>query len=304
MQNSTVKLNIIFMGSSPISVELLDYLHKHKNISVKYVVTKKDKKVGRGQVKKQNIVAKYANKNNIPVKKVTSLLKNPNQLPKSTFTNIDYVVVFSFGFILPSDILCHLPNRFINLHTSLLPKCRGASPIYHALINGDLLTGNTVMVMDKGMDTGPILAKNNVKIQNSDTYTTLSKKLVDSGKKLLVQALFDYKHKKVKPTTQPKKGVSLALPIQKKAGFVTLNESGRTVYNKFRAFIEWPGVYTTVKHIEQYLGKTTTIKPKSTVIKLKGVSLGVEDKLHIEYVQLPNKGVIKFADFKNGYIKK
>lgn len=301
MSNKTNKqINIVFFGSSGFSVDVLNNLINNTNIRVCTVVTKKDKKVGRNGVVYENSVAKFATKYSIPVIKVSSLLKNPSQIG-NILEKIDYAVVVSFGFILPKEVLDKLPNKFINLHTSLLPNYRGASPIHQSIINGDTVTGVSTMTINEGMDEGDVLETVEYKIDKDSTYTEVSSDLSNIGSKLLLTTLKRLNMGEVVSKPQDHTKATYTKIITKKDGFVTLTEKPVDIYNMYRAFIEWPGIYSTLEHLESFLDITTKIANKQTIIKLKKVSL-TNDKLHIEYVQLPNKPVISIKDFFNGYV--
>lgn len=298
--NKDKKINIAFFGSSDFSVSVLSELLKVSNIKIHTIVTKKDKKIGRGSNIHQNTVATFALKNGLNVVKVGSLLKNPDQLG-DLLIGIDYAVVVSFGFILPQSLLDQLPNRFINLHTSLLPKYRGASPIHSAIINGDTVTGNSTMILDDKMDEGPILKTEEFKLDLNQTAIDIFPALAKAGSKLLIDTLLELQRGTIKPQSQDASKATYASLIKKEDGYVSLNEMSADIYNKYRAYVQWPGVYTYVKDLEKFLDITTKIMDKDTVIKLKKLSLD-NDKLHIEYVQLPNKPSISLVDFYNGYV--
>ncbi|MBP7859754.1 methionyl-tRNA formyltransferase, partial [Patescibacteria group bacterium] len=139
------KLKIVYFGSDDFSARVLEKLVEENTVQVCSVITKYPTKLGRGLVETCNPVEQVAQKNNIEVINVTSLLKNPSQITHKLFQNIDFAVVVSFGFILPDEILNYLKDKFINLHVSLLPKYRGACPMEQTIINNDKITGSTIM---------------------------------------------------------------------------------------------------------------------------------------------------------------
>ena len=295
------KLNIVFFGSSDFSVPALHALYNCKDIVIKYVVTKQDKEVGRRQHVKPNIVALHATKLKIPVLKVTNLVKNPKQLDKINFKNIDFAVVVSFGYIIPPKILCQLPNRFINLHASLLPKYRGASPVQQAVINGDMVTGNSIIVLQKEVDSGPILSQKSYKVEKTQTIDKIFAFLADKGAKLLVNTLIAHSKGKIKPIEQQHSKATFTKIFTKNDGFVTLTEKPLDIYNKYRALKIWPQVYTTVANLEQFASIKTKIADKKTLVKLTELMLKNNETLQIVKLQLPNKAPIGYKDFINGY---
>lgn len=298
---NTTPINIVYFGSNNFSAEVLLTLLKYKNISVKYIVTKFDKKQGRGNKVLQNPLVKIANLNKIPVIQVTSLLKNPLQLNKIDFSKIDLGVVVSFAFILPYDILCQVKKGFINLHPSLLPKYRGPSPIIPGIINNDVYLGVSTMLLNEGMDTGPILLQQKIKQNYNLIYPQIEQILINKGSKLLYKSIMDYNNGILKPIPQSNKNVSVTKYIQKQDGFVTLTENSLHIYNLYRAYYSWPGIFTKIENLEQFNGFKFKVGDKQTIIKLKQVMLNHEQKLVIKQVQLPNKPVISWSDFLNGY---
>jgi len=296
------KIKIVYFGSSDFSIEPLKVLLNYTGIEVCTIVTKKDKKIGRSSSMQENIVAKFATKYGVPLVKVGSLRKNPFQL-KGIFTHRDYAVVVSFGYILPKQILDQLYGKFVNLHTSLLPKYRGASQIQSSIINGDRTTGISTMTLNEGMDEGDVLKTLKYKIKANSTYSRVSKDLSKLGSTLLIDTITGLQKGSIVGKPQDHSKASYTNIIKKEDGFVTLSEKPITIYNKYRAYSTWPGIYTTIKDLEIFLGVTAKIDNKHTIIKLRELALK-DNKLYIKYVQLPNKPVISLKDFYNGYIGK
>jgi methionyl-tRNA formyltransferase len=156
----------------------------------------------------------------------------------------ELIVVAAYGQILPKAIL-DLP-RFgcLNVHTSLLPKYRGAAPIQWALLNGETETGVTLMKMDEQMDTGAILAIEKTPIRSDDNAQSLHDRLADLGAALLMKAIPDYVAGKIQPRPQPSDGVSYAPKIKKSDGRIDWAQPALTITNRVRAMIPWPGAFT------------------------------------------------------------
>ena len=156
----------------------------------------------------------------------------------------DLIVVAAYGQILPQSIL-DLP-RFgcLNLHTSLLPKHRGAAPIQWAILEGDAQTGVTIMKMDAGLDTGAILTQQATPIHTEDNSQTLHDRLAQLGATLLVQTIRDHVAGKIVPQAQPVEGVSYARKITKEDGLLDWTRPARVLWNRVRAFTPWPGAFT------------------------------------------------------------
>ncbi len=228
-------MKIVFMGTPYFALPSLEEVLKH--FDVVGVITQKDKPAGRGQKLAPPPIKEYALGRGLkcfqPQDKgeLYSILRELNP---------QCVVVVAYGRILPKEVL-ELP-RFgcINLHASLLPKYRGSSPIQRSLLAGDSLTGNSVMLMDEGMDTGPVLLRQVIKVEQEDNYHTLSEKLAKSGASLLVQALEGWFKGEINP--KPQKGpATYAPPISKEELRICWKTSSQSVLNRIRAF--YPNAY-------------------------------------------------------------
>lgn len=298
---ASTAINIVYFGTNSFSSKVLYSLLKHTNIQVKYIVTKYGKKVGRGGKFVQNPLVTIGQKHKIPVIQVTSLLKNPNQLSKIDFTKIDLGVVVSFAYILPYDILCQVKNGFINLHPSLLPIARGASPIQHSIINNPSNMGVSTMLLNEGVDSGPILLQQKLNINSNLVYPQIEEITINKGAKLLYRTINKYNLGLLKPKKQNEKQATFCNFIKKEDGFVTLNENSTHIYNLYRAYYTWPGIFTTVEHLQNFLGFKLKVSNKQAIIKLRQIVLDSKENLLIQKLQLPNKPVIEFKDFLNGY---
>jgi len=295
------KLNVIFFGTDKFSVPFLLSLINDKDIYVKYVVTKQDKKEGRGYSVKINPVAKSSQQYNIPTIKITSLLKDPSQLSTIKWSTIDYAIVVSFGFIFPEEVLSLLKNKFINVHPSMLPKYRGPSPIIATLINGDNKTGVSIMVLENNVDAGPVLHQQPIDIHQSDDINTLTDRVIQISPPLLVSTLKKYAKNEIEPVKQQESKATYTSKVTKQDGFVTLSDKPTQIYNKYRALKNWPKIYTDISNIEKFLGIRTKIADKGQTVKLTKVLLKDPNKLAIQKLQLPNKPEISLSDFTNGY---
>ena len=156
----------------------------------------------------------------------------------------DLIAVAAYGQILPQRIL-DLPHfGCLNVHTSLLPKYRGAAPIQRAILNDELETGVTIMKMDIGMDTGPILAQEKTMLLPKDTSQTLHDRLAAMGANLLVRVIPDFVAGKITPRPQPSEGVSYAPKINTAEGLIDWNAPARVIWNHVRGLVPWPGAFT------------------------------------------------------------
>lgn len=157
------------------------------------------------------------------------------------------MVVAAYGLLLPPDVLQATSGGALNIHASLLPRWRGAAPIQRALLSGDRETGISIMLMDAGLDTGPMLAQRALPIRPDDDAGTLHDKLAVLGARMLVQALEDLPSGRVKPTPQPETGVTYASKINKAEAAIDWSRPAIEIERQIRAFRPSPGAFTELE---------------------------------------------------------
>jgi methionyl-tRNA formyltransferase len=206
------------------------------------VVTQPDRASGRGRELKSPPVKSLAQELDIPMMQPEKL-RQPEAMEQLRQWNPDLIVVAAFGQILKKDVL-FLP-RFgcINVHASLLPRWRGASPIQAAILNGDEETGITIMRMDVGLDTGPMLSQKSIRLTREDTADSVFEKLSHLGADLLIETLPDYLSGKLQPVPQPEEGVTYAPMIKKEDGQLDFTHPADELERRVRAFNPWPGAF-------------------------------------------------------------
>jgi methionyl-tRNA formyltransferase len=160
------------------------------------------------------------------------------------------LVVVAYGQILPQTILDLPPHGCLNVHTSLLPKYRGAAPIQWAIANGDAETGVTIMKMDAGLDTGPVLSTCRTPILPADDSQILHDRLAQLGAELLAETIPDFVAGKIQPQPQPAEGSTYAAKIKKEDGQIDWNLPAEKIWNRLRAFTPWPGAFTFLRNAE------------------------------------------------------
>jgi methionyl-tRNA formyltransferase len=236
-------LRIIFMGTADLSCASLEALLRQPAFEVVAVVTQPDRPKGR-ELKLQPSPVKE-----IAVRAGLTVLQ-PEKVREEKFIaelrhwQPDVIAVAAYGQILPQSIL-DLPRLgCLNVHTSLLPKYRGASPIQSAILNGDMETGVTIMKMDAGMDTGAILTQETTPIRPDDNGQTLHDRLAQMGAQLLMRTIPDYAAGKIQPRPQPAGGASHAPKIKKEDGRINWTQPATAIWNRVRAFTPWPGAFT------------------------------------------------------------
>ncbi len=237
-------LNVIFMGTADLSGTTLSALLADPQIRMAAVVTQPDKPKGRNLEAQPSLVKVLAQQANVPVLQ-PARARDPEFLAALRPYEPDLIVVAAYGQILPAAILDLPKYGCLNVHTSLLPKYRGAAPIQWAIANGDTETGVTIMKMDVGMDTGPILTQKSTPITPEDDGTTLHDRLARLGAELLMATIPGYVTGEILPHPQPLTGATHAAKIKKEDGQVAWDQPARVIWNRFRAFTPWPGAFTS-----------------------------------------------------------
>ena len=206
------------------------------------VVTQPDRASGRGRGLKSPPVKIVAQELGIPIMQPEKL-RTPEAMEQLRAWNPDLIVVAAFGQILRKDVL-DLP-RFgcLNVHASLLPRWRGAAPINAAILHGDEETGVTIMKMDVGLDTGPMLARRSIRLTRDDTAGSVTGTLSHLGAELLIETLPDYLSGKITPTPQPQEGTTYAPMLKKEEGRLDFTRPAEELERRVRAFNPWPSAF-------------------------------------------------------------
>ncbi len=231
-------MTFVFFGTDAFAVKVLSIL-KDRGLVPALIVTTLDKPIGRKQIITPPPTKVWAMENNVPVIQPANLKTTPAELT----TNFDFFLVASYGKIIPQTILDLPKLGIINIHPSLLPKHRGASPLEYTILNGDTETGVTIMQMDAEMDHGPILAMAKLGLDGAETYFDLRDHLATLGAETLANVLPNYLSGKVVPTEQDHNAATYTKLIKKEDGEIDPFGDPITAWQKYRAFIDWPGVY-------------------------------------------------------------
>ena len=257
-------IKIVFMGSPEFAVPSLKALAE--NFEVVGVVTQPDKPAGRGQVLTPPPVKTLAQQLGLPFIQ-PGRLKEPSAMDQLQAWQPDLIVVAAFGQILRPAVL-NLPLfGCVNVHASLLPRWRGAAPIQAVLLHGDTFSGVTIMRMDPGVDTGPILNQRGVPIFLDDTSGTLSERLAALGADILVETLPGFLYGTIQPQPQDESLVTYAPMLKKEEGKLDFTQPAAALARKVRAFNPWPGTF----HIWQ--GQVFKVHRAHAVDGLEGVLL-------------------------------
>ncbi len=301
-------MKIIFMGTPDFSVPTLDAIKKDGN-EIVLVVTQPDKKKGRKGILTPPPVKEWAVKNNISIFQPVKLREKQN-IEELEKYEADVIVVAAFGQILPKEVLDMPKYGCINVHASLLPKYRGASPIQWAILNGDDETGVTTMQMDIGLDDGDILLQKKVPISSEDTGGSLFDKLSKVGADLLVETLHRIEKNDIVRIPQDDEKATHVGLIKKDFGILSFDEENKYILNKIRALNPWPSAFTFYKDkmVKIWKAKSVSFNNKGyeygdLVVENKDELLVVTRNGAISILELQEEGKkrIKAADFLRGH---
>ncbi|MEK7702494.1 MAG: methionyl-tRNA formyltransferase [Nitrospirota bacterium] len=235
-------LRVVFMGTPAFAVPSFHAVADSANIVA--VVTQPDRPSGRGMALTPSPIKAAALVKSLPIYQPERIRKDPAFIQSISDLAPDLIIVVAFGQILPNAILQIPKYGCINIHASLLPKFRGAAPIQWSLICGEKITGVTSMLMDVGMDTGPILLTQSLSIHDLETADSLSSRLSQIGADLLAQTVGQLKGGGLHPIAQTAEGSTLAPLLKKEDGFIRWNESAEAIFNRWRGVFVWPGTTT------------------------------------------------------------
>ena len=301
-------MNILYAGTPNSSAEILKYLAQNDSIKVKGVITQPDKAGKRGKKLNDSPVSLMANSYDLDLFKPHKL-NNKDFKEKIKILEVDFLIVVAYGKILPKWLL-ELPSvSSINIHFSLLPKYRGASPIQSALLNGDKETGITFIEMSEKLDSGNIISTEKTKIFMDDNKVKLETRLTGMSIKKINNVLIELAKQNKSSIKQDDSNASYCQKILKVDSITNFNDTSINIFNKFRAFIEWPGLAfyhndTLIKiHGLEVLDQINTNKP-GTIYKFDSTGLyinTIDSVIVITHLQLPNRNIISSSDAFNSY---
>ena len=300
-------MNIVFMGTPEFALPTLEKIHNSSH-SILSVITQPDRPKGRGQKQVDSPIKKFALENNLPVLQPATV--NTKEFIASLLENRpDYIIVVAFGQIL-SETLLKVPKQFcINLHSSLLPKYRGAAPINRAILNGETRSGVTTMIMDKGMDTGDILLVDETPIEQNDDAQSLHDKLSEQGGKLVLETLSRLQKNDLLPTPQNSDLASYAPKLKKEESLIDWKIDAENIFNKIRGLSPWPGTHTlyngkrlAILKGEIVLGESSDHPGHVERITDTGIEVGTgKNRLKITELKLEGKKAMQVKSFLSGY---
>lgn len=291
------------MGSPVFAVPILRSLADASDIIG--VVTQPDRPAGRGRKIEQSVIKEISLSLSFPILQPIKI-RDSGVVDHLRKLNPDVIVVAAYGQILPGSIL-EIPHfGCINVHASLLPRWRGASPIQAAILAGDSVTGVSIMKMDAGLDTGPIIAQKEINISDDDTSFSLSEKLSNLGASLLLDTLDGYYSGKIKFINQNDEQATKTHLIKKEEGMLDLNISAEVLERAVRAYNPWPGTFFfwnthQIKLVEAHVFDSQKARPNQHAVFEKKPAIGTASGyLVMDFIQPAGKKTMSGEEFLRG----
>ncbi len=303
-------IRIGFMGTPDFSVPPLRILHQQSAYEIVCVYSQPPRPKGRGQKTHPSPVHRYAQEAQIPVFTPTNF-KHPDEQKAFADHHLDIAIVVAYGLLLPPEILEAPKYGCINIHASLLPRWRGASPIQQAIWAGDEQTGISIMQMDKGLDTGPVIEQSAIPITETTTTIALHDQLSELGADMILKMIEQLAKQKEIPSQKQDSALTTYAPLLKKSdGQVKWAHKAASIDCQIRALNPWPGVWSDINtariKIRESAGtkQTSDAKP-GTILDRKGhVACGENTVIQLTKIQPPNVKSMDFSSAINGgYVK-
>jgi methionyl-tRNA formyltransferase len=308
---NTSQIKIVYFGTANFAVPpLIALLSRPEIFTIAAVVSQPDRPAGRQSQLKISPIVQLARKNNLA-------LLQPEKITPEFITTLqkikaDLFAVAAYGLILPKKLLEIPSSGAVNLHGSLLPRYRGASPIQTCLLNGEMETGVTLISMDEKMDHGPIIASCLVPIADSDDYESLTKKLSEAAAELLVNSLPAFVSGQLKPQPQDHSSATFTKILKKEDGRINWNSSAHQIERQILALRPWPGTFAEFNNRRIKILNVETLKTVPTeILSFPGIIKKSEDNfplvatadrwIKLLVVQPEGKKIMSGRDFLHGY---
>lgn len=296
---------IVFMGTPEFAVPVLDTLTQTTH-NIVGVFTRPDQPAGRGKQLYASPIKQFAQERGLAIFQPATLRQPENVAPLRDLAP-EVIIVAAYGLILPREVLAIPPRGCVNTHASLLPRHRGAAPIPAAILAGDAETGITLMQMDVGLDTGPILAQRAIPIDDADTTGTLTPKLARLAAELLIETLPRILGGEIIPRSQDESRATMFKTIRKEEGRIDWTRPAVEIAPRVRAFNPWPSAFTfwngaQLKILRAYPSTSSANTPPGKVIQ-RGKEIAVaagEGVLVLQEIQLAGKRAMTIEEFARG----
>ncbi|MFO7772420.1 MAG: methionyl-tRNA formyltransferase [Dehalococcoidia bacterium] len=302
-----MKIRTVFMGTPQFAATILESLLQGP-CQVLAVYTQPDKPAGRGHQVAFSPVKNLALERGIPVVQPKTF-KSSEVVEELASLQPELIIVAAFAYILPPEVLSLPKFACLNIHPSLLPRHRGASPVANTILCGDEVTGVTIMLMDAGLDSGPIIAQEEVEVSSTDTTGSLSSGLADVGARLLLETLPEWLSGELRPQAQDESQATYSQLITSEDAEIDWHLSALQLWRRVRAYNPWPGCYTWLRgkrlkiHEAVPVGGTAKGEPGKVIALAEPPGVGVvtgHGILGLGQVQLEGKHKMSIDDFARG----
>ena len=299
-------MKIVFMGTPYFAIPVLDAISADGH-DVVAVYTQPDRTSGRGRKVTMSAVKEHAVSKNFQVLQPGNFQADHSPIPILADFKADMAVVAAYGILLPSEILDMFPYGCINLHPSLLPKYRGASPVSTAILEAEKVTGITIIQLDSGMDSGPILAQKEAPIGEGELCNELTEKLFYIGADLIVETISNLAKGVIKPRQQDNENATYTKKLVRKDGLIDWKDGADVIWRKIKAHHPWPGSYThfngkNLKIIEARISENYKLGPGCVSVHDNAVYIGTsDDSLIVTQLQSEGSKITSATDFARGH---
>lgn len=295
------KIKVVFFGTEQFAVTILEGLLRCPFVQIVGVITQPDQPVGRKQILTPPPTKIWTEHHNIPV-------FQPEKLKEFDYSSLecDINIVAQYGKIIPNHIIEAPQYKTLNVHTSLLPKYRGASPIQTALLNGETETGVTIMLMSEELDAGPILLQKKTTIESDETYQELDSRLALIGTEALLETFPLYIEGTLSPLPQNEKEATFTKILTREDGKIDWKKTAQEIYNQYRGLTPWPGIWTTFNSKRLKLLKiqpsSLVLSPGQIDVQDEKMYIGTADgSITVTSLQLEGKQAMTVNEFLNGH---
>ena len=299
-------MRIVFFGSPPEAAASLESLIAAGH-DIAAVYSQLDRKSGRGRNKTATPVKTFATQNGLPVFTPKGLRNNVEELERLNDLKADVFVVVAYGRILPAEILQVPPMGVVNIHPSLLPKYRGPSPVVTAILEGEETVGVTIMLLDEGMDTGPILAQSTpMRLSGTEKGAALQSVLFKEGGAMLPDVLKGLQEGSLTPQPQDDSKATVTRLLERLDGEINWSSSAERIDRMVRAYDPWPGTFTSwsgkgLKVLDAQISSVSTSGAGVVVVGEGQLIVGTgSGSIELKQVQLEGRQAVAAADFLRG----
>ena len=306
MSKTANKLRIIFMGTPDFAIPSLSALIKNTDLEIVGVFTQTDKSAGRGKLMTTPPIKQLAIQNNLPV---FQPLKIKTETDNIRSLKPDLIVVVAYGKIIPQEILDIPTYGCLNVHASLLPKYRGAACLNAPILNGDSETGITIMKMEAGLDTGPVLRQEKISLKGEENLEYVHDKLANLGAQILPEVIKGWINGNIKPIEQEESKASYIKMLSKEDGHINWNRPAEEIERMIRAYNPWPGTFgflnkeiLKIIEVDKNPLKINNYRAGEIFIShdRPAVQCG-QDALIIKKLQVSGRKITDSADFLRGH---